>query len=427
MFALLDKQRSFVMFFPLKDPSTSELTLRLKKNVNVIRERAWTTYVNVVCKVAHVPNSKVEAVCTEKGLELYDRKFFLMQGNILTTVDLEKKLEKNYGYFYDIPTGALYLMIPSDSTIFQVVSDSKAIRSISAIIAKKDDASREAMWEEMDAILEAFSEDEWHERPEFLSKTKSISYRRDGKFCSAVHAPNGYAFKRHTFNSFSSQVKVENLFRKMDQRNHGHLHEEKAEILLNQSWFSRAKENFSWSPLVDWYSPPSDATFFCVTPHLSKYNRMAVSVDCLEKELNTKPVDIEVVKKRLFALRDILDKDGEGRNVFIDLLVALGGVVSAPIALLIGLIWVIPAYCLNLPYFGQPQFFMDATIWFVDSLMTAVRCLLFPLEMIHAYNTSGSMNILKGECTRIIETLSVRVNELELANSSTLRIEARQA
>ncbi|MCR9191374.1 MAG: hypothetical protein NXI01_01790 [Gammaproteobacteria bacterium] len=84
-----------------------------------------------------------------------------------------------------------------------------------------------------------------------------------------------------------------------------------------------------------------------------------------------------------------------------DFILTLAGILAAPLALLIGLLWLIPAYALALPYLGKPQFFLDAALWFGDSIISIAQYLLFP---IHAYNASGSMEARKEECTRIVET-----------------------
>ena len=69
----------------------------------------------------------------------------------------------------------------------------------------------------------------------------------------------------------------------------------------------------------------------------------------------------------------------------------------------------LPSYWFNLPYFGKPQFFLDRVQGVADECIELFRCIVFPLAIIQAYNTSGSMNVLQGPCTRMVETLLERV------------------
>lgn len=408
------------MYSLFKNPDNLALVSQLKQKLNTHRDRNWTTYVNEVSRVYQLPQKKIEDANKAQHSATYDRKFLLVRSQ-MEKIEHET-LQENYGYVLDPETNKVYLIIPTTSIMFEEVNNEQNAERIRSIILQKNDAIREATWEEMDGILDILNGDQPElstETPEFLLSKKSRSHRGDGKFRSATHAPSAYAFKRYVLNCFVAQMVVEKKYRELVEQKNRNLDQEKAKVLLSLSWFSRSKENFSWSPLVDGIVGHSSRSevILNATPNLDRNNRIAALVMNIENAFNNEAPNFLEIKTNLAELKTILVFE-ERNNIFIELFLALAGIVAAPIALIIGLIWLVPAYFLSLPYMGKPQFFLDTLQWFGDSLINVVSCLLFPIAMIQAYNTSGSMNVLKGECTRIVETLLSRVE----SESSVLSI-----
>ncbi len=294
------------------------------------------------------------------------------------------------------------------------MTDENAIQRIRTIIRKKDEKYRDATWEEMDAIEESFKGQYSLEAPNFLNNSTlesiDVTYR-NGRFIPGIHAPNGFAFKQYMFNCFMQQSQ---LTKHIDIKTR-----DAGKSLLNLSWFARTKENFDWAPLIDGLVGHSDraSAVMNIPPILTKYNVCFSLIERLEKEMFQELPNKKEIISLLKQLHDNLCKD-ERRNIFIELFMAIVGVVSAPIALLIGLVWLIPAYYLELPYFGKPEFFFDVAQWFIDSFIKATRCIVFPIYMIRAYNNTGSMDPLKGECTRIVDTLRDRFQDNERTDGS---------
>ncbi len=393
-------------------PSNPALVARLKQKLTVHRDEKWTTYVNEASRMYQVPHKKMEEANKALNLNRYDRQFLLIQS---TMEDITKDaLQGNYGYVLVAQTNEVYLIIPHDPISFEQVKSAQQAERIRDIIVQKNDAIREASSQEMDDLLDICHKNcpEFPIPPEYLSCKKSPSFRQDGMFRSASHASNVYAYKRYVANSVRAQMDVEKNYRSLNSTKNRNPEQENAQTLLGLSWFSRAKENFSWEPLVDGlfgHSSRQSVVLNAMT-HLDNYNKMVALTMKIETALNKEFPEHLDVKTMLIELKEMIAAT-ERNNIFIELFLALAGIVAAPVALFIGLIWLVPAYSLNLPYMGKPQFLLDTLQWFADSLITAVQCLLFPLAMIQAHDNSGSMNLLKGECTRIVETLLTSVEQ----------------
>lgn len=94
-----------------------------------------------------------------------------------------------------------------------------------------------------------------------------------------------------------------------------------------------------------------------------------------------------------------------GQNVFVQLLFAIVGITAALLAMFSGLLFMIPAYCINSPYFGTCQFLWDALVYLAQSCVNAVTAIVFPLSMIYAYYTTDSCNIIHGDLARSLNTI----------------------
>lgn len=399
------------MPYIFKVNGNAALASRLRQKLNLHRERDWTNYVNQVSKVYQQPKDKFDSAHTAMNLERYDRKLLLIRKKMedIQPVDLQG----NYGYVLGTEVNQVYLIVPMSPIVFEQVKNEIAAAHIYTLISQKNSFIQEATWDEMDSILDAFHDehvDENPEPPEFLGRQKSKSFRGDGKFRSYTHAPSTYAFKKYILNCAAAQLKIEKKFRERNHIEVIHQEQDSAKKLLSLSWFSRSKENFSWSPLIDGFVGHSSASdvILDATPNLEAHNKMVVLAMSVEEELNKENFDSAKIQANLTELKTLLNSH-ERNNIFIELFLALVGIIVAPLACLIGFIWIIPAYLYALPYLGKSSFFLDTFQWFIDSCLTTARCLIFPIAMIHAYNTTGSSNLLKGECTRIVEALLARI------------------
>ncbi len=392
------------MPYIFKVNDNAALASRLRQKLNLHRERGWNNYVNQLSKLYQLPKDKFDSGFKASKLERNDKKFLLIRKKM---EDIQPDdLQRNYGYVLGTEVNQVYLILPMSRITFESVKNKKAAARIHTLISQKNSLIQEATWDEMDSILDAFNDDKINtELPKFKTMEKSVSLRMDGKFRPCTHAPNAYAFKKHILNCVSAQLEIE---KKFPERN---CEQDSAEKLLSLSWFSRSKENFSWFPLIDGFFGHSSSASDDIenaTPILKAHNIMSALASEVEKELNNINFDSAKIKSYLRKLEALLNSHVRN-NIFIELLLGLGGIIAAPLACLIGFIWIIPAYLYDLPYLGKSSFFLDTFQWFIDSCLTTARCLIFPIAMIHAYNTTGSSNLLKGECTRIVETLLARI------------------
>lgn len=386
-----------------------QLASRLREKLNLLREDSWTNYVHQASKFYQVPRDTIESIRQSVQPNRDSRKFFLIQQrNDIRSADLQG----NYGYVLGAAINQVDLIIPtSPSLSFEPVRNVKAAVRIYALISRQHASIQEASWDDMDNILNSFYAGQDNEDPEPPDDKESCHLRGDGKFRSYIHAPYAYALKRYTLNSVAAQLKIEQNFRARTHRDNLHPAQKNAKTLLRLSWFARAKENFSWSPLMDGFVGSPKGLIKNAMPSLDSHNTKTALALIIEEELQKAEPDYSRIQTHLTELKDRLHPDARD-NIFTELIFGLAGIISAPFAFLIGLIWVIPAYLYGLPYLGQSSFLFDTIQWFVDSLITAVRCLIFPIAMLHAYNTTGSKNVLKSACLRIVETLLARIENI---------------
>ena len=408
------------MSYVFKVADNAQLASRLSQKLNLHRERDWTNYVNQISKLYRVLKEQDDSTQRKIYDEKYNRKFYLIQQKM---EDISSDtLEGNYGYILGSKANQVYLVIPMHSICFEEVTDEGVATRIYELILQKNIPKREASPNDMDSILRSWNGDELDKVstsindmcPEFLMKQKSRSSYSDGRFRSYIHAPSAYAFKKHILNCAATQLNVEEKFRERNGIKSVRQEQKNAKTLLNLSWFARDKENFSWFPLVDVFfgngsERPTDA-IENATPRLAVHNQISALAMMVQAELSQEKPDFVTIQANLAELKKLLDSH-ERDNILIELILSLSGIVAAPLACLIGIVWIIPAYLCDLPYLGKASFFFDAIQWGIDSLITAVRCLILPIAMIHAYNTTGSSNVLKGECTRIVEELISRIKD----------------
>lgn len=150
---------------------------------------------------------------------------------------------------------------------------------------------------------------------------------------------------------------------------------------------------FSWSPLMDGFMANSSTTIALIetaTPNLEAHNRMVALSIFIEEEFQKERPNYTLIRTHLNEMKTLLNAH-ERNNIFIELFLAVVGIVTAPFAFLVGLLWILPTYIYSLPYLGTSAFLFDALQWFVMSIVDALRCLIFPIAIIHAYNKTGSM------------------------------------
>ncbi|MDX2345368.1 MAG: hypothetical protein QNK11_00640 [Legionella sp.] len=239
------------------------------------------------------------------------------------------------------------------------------------------------------------------------------------------------------YNGFKKTLALETRYQYVTKRNI--IPTDALDTHLKKTWSRRTKEDFDWFNLVSYMAIESTAV-----PEsgniLNKASFLVELTGKLETLFSKEKLDSNELKaillsvqskitcnklfnagiinsgapignKHIILILNLIKEDlgiNTRRNIFIDLFLALSGVFAAPFAFLIGLAWMIPAYCLDLPYLGKPQFLIDSAQWFVDSLLNAIECIVFPIAMVNAYNRSGSMDLFKSESTRILETLFER-------------------
>lgn len=411
------------MPYIFKSPKNNELASRLHQKLNLQKERVWNNYLRKVSKIYQLPKEKLVNLVETPRTVMHDKKFMLVKMT-LNNYQNRYRNNYNYGYIYDWSTQELALAIPTDNGVrFEKVKDAVARNAIQELILNVDLVEREATWEDMDRIIESFNEKEYSQiyptPPKFLDTniTGIELICNDGKFCSATHAPNSYALKRYILNSVIAQFNDKQKYGK-NSSDILNINPEEANRLLSLSWLSRAKENFSWPSLID--GSVGNITKNLET--LNMHNDIAQAARLIDLNLGTKNPNFKQIKQNLLTIQRQL-KNTAKDNIFTELFFAISGVITAPLAFVVGLAFIIPAYFWNIPYLGSKAFFMDTTICFVESLLTTIRSLIFPIAMLHSYHTTGSCNILKSECSRIVDTLLARVNN-EIANPETNSLSA---
>ena len=324
-------------------------------------------------------------------------------------------LNHNYAYLLSPDDSKVYLVRPEHGKVkFEPIMDDDINDKIKRVISKEMPSSREATPDEMDSILEAFYGEgaEEPDLPDIITGWKTPSYFNDGKFRSHMHAPGAYAFKKHLYNCVAKQVKIESLYR---TRNNLTDMQTTANDLLAKSWFSQEKDNFSWHRLSEIILPMNASdkinSINSIPERLGIIYRHAAAVLTIEEEIAKEEPNSQIIIENLEILENYLTTS-DRRNVFLDIFISICGIVSTPFALLVGLTWALPAYFLDLPYLGKPEFFLDCMTWFTQSISMLVQNIIFPIAMLQASNTTGSENILKGEDTRLVKTLLARFNDL---------------
>jgi hypothetical protein len=409
----------------LKNSENKVLLSRLRRRLNSNKAHAWTSYLHKSSKVYHQPQQRLETEVETRPTAMHSKKFILVTKELGLYTD-DNQYNCDYGYIFDWREQKVYLAIPKDNGIyFEEVKDKAAEGVIRELIPKKD-AMRAATWEEMDTIIESFTEKEYNfvspMIPKFIdSQNQKIDYIYNyGQFKSAIHAPNAYALRRYILNSVIYELKNGQQY---IQKSHNipDIDPLAAENLLSESWFARPKANFSWHALIDGLlgNIPKAYSIKEANEKLILRNQMSQIAKFVDDKLSEANPNLNQIKGALEQLQCKL-KTSVRDDIFIELFYALGGVIIAPFAFLVGIAWIIPALFLNLPYLGTKTFLLDAAVWFADSLLAVIRCVIFPIAMLHAYNTTGSSNILKGESTRIVEALLAKINdELNLETNSS--------
>lgn len=415
------------MSFFFRNPTNLELASRLKQNALQYREKTWTDAIYWLSRFYQLPKDKFEHAVHQDGAERYDRKFLLIQAKLedITPADLNR----NYGYILAPDSNEPYLIIPtSQRLIFERVQDATIHAELCDLIRNDHTRIREARDEDMDRILELFYGDQAEnlmEIAEFMQRERSITLNGDGKFRSYRHAPSAYAFKQYFLNYTAKELQVT-----VDMWNRTGLtdinrEQTRAKTLLETSWFSHAREHFSWKPLADFINPSTiDARGFMHTGHaLAEVNQRAALAIKIEEALNTVHPDLAVVKA---LLEEIQASHTVNENYLVQLVLSIGGVVASPVALLMGLVWAIPALIVGSPYFGKPAFFIDTFQWFAESLVNTLQLIIVPLGMVNAYNRSGSMDINQSEFNRITETLLSRMSDAPMLTEQATHEEASE-
>ncbi|MDF1827449.1 MAG: hypothetical protein P1U39_04140 [Legionellaceae bacterium] len=419
------------MSFFFRNPTNLELASRLKQNALQYRENTWTDSIYWLSRFYQLPKDKFEHAVHQDGAERYDRKFLLIQAKLedITPADLNR----NYGYILAPDSNEPWFIVPSlnkslPDLIFHPVKDDKIHTDLCNLIRSDDTRIREARDEDMDRILELFYGDQAEnlmEIAEFMKREQSITLNGDGKFRSYRHAPSAYAFKQYFLNYTAKELDVTLEMWNRTGLTDINREQTRAKTLLETSWFSHAREHFSWKPLADFINPSTiDARGFMRTGHeLAAVNQRAALAIKIEEALHTKHPDLAEVKA---LLKQIQASYTVNENYLVQLVLSIGGVVASPVALLMGLVWAIPALIVGSPYFGKPAFFIDTFQWFAESLVNTLQLIIVPLGMVNAYNRSGSMDINQSEFNRIAETLLSRMSDAPMLTEHATHEEASE-
>jgi hypothetical protein len=97
------------------------------------------------------------------------------------------------------------------------------------------------------------------------------------------------------------------------------------------------------------------------------------------------------------------------------------GMIDAVVALIVGLVVMIPAFFMGISYFGTPTYLLDTILAFINSFFMTLSIVLIPTALLYAKATTDSYDIMsKGHNLRMIDSLiTLCKNELKPSGSET--------
>ena len=388
-----------------KVPDNLKIATELNQIMQHQKDSYWVQYSQALSSIYQLSPSNVDDFLRESS----SRKFYLMRWQDITNNHREI-IDNNYAYMLSENSEQVFLVEPPEaygsSPVHVDVTNPDAKAYILGIIKEHPSPSREASWEEMETFIDKFCDGDDELPDEYNGSEVVYKHSPDGVFQSAWHAPHGFAYRQNILNSFAKHLTI-------NQKIEGNTtsigpKRKEAEKLLRTHWIAREKQNFSWLGLLGQTQNPVGVSG--EGERINNADLLLRASQYIKEEFSKQSPDYANIKKALDELKEnMIGAPKFNSNILFQVLVSFVQIITQLICLCIGIIGMLPSYWFNLPYFGKPQFFLDRVQGVADECIELFRCIVFPLAIIQAYNTSGSMNVLQGPCTRMVETLLERV------------------